>query len=89
MNVNIDFNSIANACLKDVYDNVTFDDVENIVSDELMNIEDNIETLTDTSSSYDFKENAIQMLKAALIICAVKKIDLNKYFNISLNLNND
>jgi hypothetical protein len=83
----IDFNSLAKACYNNKYElPPTFDEHEQLSDINVQEAYKYLGMMEDNNSFFEFRGATIELLKTILTIAYIKQINLNDFFNISLNL---
>ena len=83
----IDFNSLAKACYDNKYDSgPTFDEHEKLSEANVQEAYKYLGMMEDNNSFFEFREATVEMIKTLFTIAHIRQINLNDFFNISLNL---
>ena len=83
----IDLNAIGKACADELYSDIKFDDVDELVNNNVSDLLEYVNSLKENASYDEFKISSIETLKTILRILYIKKININEFINISLNYN--
>lgn len=84
----IDFNSLAKACYDERYDTPSsFDEFEELSESNVQEAYKYLGMMEDNESFFQFRSATVEMLKTLFRIAHIRQINLNDFFNISLNLN--
>lgn len=84
----IDFNNLAKACYEQKYDTPsTLETFEMLSEENVQEAYKYLGMMEDNKSFFEFRGASIELLKTILTICHIRQINLNDFFNISVNLN--
>lgn len=86
----IDLNDIAKACYQNKYETnkpPMFEQVDYLTDDNVNDLINVVTDIANNESYLEFRENVIKALKTTFALVYLKQINLNDFFNVSLNLN--